>query len=155
MGPLRQDSSWQARDPDAFDHSHFTILWAEERVICPQGHSSQSWFSLHDPRGYDTLRVKFRISDCAGCPVRDQCTRSTTNGRTLTLASQERYDVIAEARAYQQTDAFKEQYAVRAGVEGTISQAASTLGLRQARYRGLQKTHLQSLLRQPLSTSSA
>jgi transposase len=37
----------------------------------------------------------------------------------------------------------RELYKVRAGVEGTISQAVRISGLRQARYRGLKKTHLQ------------
>ena len=35
------------------------------------------------------------------------------------------------------------QYATRAGIEGTISQGARAFGLRQARYRGLVKVHLQ------------
>ena len=37
----------------------------------------------------------------------------------------------------------KELYRVRAGVEGTTSQAVRGCGLRRARYRGLKKTHLQ------------
>jgi hypothetical protein len=32
---------------------------------------------------------------------------------------------------------------MRAGVEGTISQAVFALGMRRTRYRGLSKTHLQ------------
>lgn len=39
----------------------------------------------------------------------------------------------------------KTLYGQRAGIEGTISQAVSALGLRQARYRGLAKTHLQNV----------
>lgn len=39
----------------------------------------------------------------------------------------------------------KEAYNVRAGVEGTISQAAHVLGARRSRYRGIDKTHLQHL----------
>ena len=34
---------------------------------------------------------------------------------------------------------------MRAGVEGTISQGVRTFGLRQSRYWGLAKTHLQHL----------
>ena len=33
----------------------------------------------------------------------------------------------------------------RAGVEGTVSQGVRAFGLRQARYRGIAKTHLQHL----------
>ena len=39
----------------------------------------------------------------------------------------------------------RRQYQQRAGVEGTISQAVRGSGLRQARYHGLAKTHLQHL----------
>jgi transposase len=47
------------------------------------------------------------------------------------------------ARQRQATPDFAAQYARRAGIEGTISQGVRAFGLRQARYRGLRKTHLQ------------
>ena len=43
------------------------------------------------------------------------------------------------------SDAFKEIYRKRAGVEGTISQATRTSNLRQSCYIGLEKTHFQNL----------
>src|SRR5262245_19790759 len=46
------------------------------------------------------------------------------------------------ARERQQTDPFKACYKRRAGIEGTISQAAFALGMRRTRYRGHHKTHL-------------
>ena len=49
---------------------------------------------------------------------------------------------LRAARERQQTEAFKERYKRRAGIEGTMSQAAYALGMRRTRYRGLQKTHL-------------
>src|SRR5919201_1730476 len=44
------------------------------------------------------------------------------------------------------TAAFKQLYARRAGVEGTISQGVRACGLRRTRYRGLAKTHLGHVL---------
>lgn len=41
------------------------------------------------------------------------------------------------------SNAGRELYALRAGVEGTISQGVRALGLRRARYRGLARVHLQ------------
>jgi IS5 family transposase len=49
-------------------------------------------------------------------------------------------------RAEQATPAWRERYAHRAGVEGTIAQASRRSDLHQARYRGLAKTHLQHVL---------
>jgi transposase len=51
-----------------------------------------------------------------------------------------------EGRRYQKTQEFKERYAKRAGIEGTISQAVYAFGMRRCRYRGLAKTHLQHVL---------
>jgi len=66
--------------------------------------------------------------------------------RTLTLlAPQEHYEVQQLARQRQKTDEFRKQHAVRAGVEGTISQAAFALGVRRSRYRGRTKTHHQHI----------
>jgi transposase len=101
--------------------------------------------SYDDERGYDFFKIKFRKSDGAACPVRTRCTRSAINPRMLTVHTQAHSEALEAARQYQQTQEFKDRYALRAGVEGTIAQLAVALGLRQARYRGLAKTHLQSL----------
>jgi transposase len=53
---------------------------------------------------------------------------------------------LLKAREREKTDDFAEQYARRAGVEGTISQGVRAFGLRHARYLGLAKTHLQQVL---------
>src|SRR5512134_3027294 len=46
----------------------------------------------------------------------------------------------------QTTAEFKEQYAARAGIEGTLSQGVRAFDLRRSRYIGLAKTHLQHIL---------
>jgi len=45
----------------------------------------------------------------------------------------------------QHTEEFATHYARRAGIEGTLSQGVRAFGLRQARYRGRAKTHLQDV----------
>ncbi len=49
-------------------------------------------------------------------------------------------------RQEQQTQEFHQQYAKRAGIEGTLSQGVRGMGLRRARYDGLHKIHLQHVL---------
>jgi Transposase DDE domain len=51
----------------------------------------------------------------------------------LTLRPQAQYEAIQATRQLQSTQAFKEEYALRAGVEGTLSQGIRAFGLRQAR----------------------
>ncbi len=55
-------------------------------------------------------------------------------------------DALQAARHRQATQEFKTAYAARAGIEGTLSQGMRAFGLRQARYRGLEKVHLQQVL---------
>jgi hypothetical protein len=46
------------------------------------------------------------------------------------------------ARQRESTDAFKDTYRHRAGIEGTHSRGVRTMGLRRSRSLGLRKTHL-------------
>jgi hypothetical protein len=50
--------------------------------------------------------------------------------------------ILLAARQREDTDAFKDTYRHRAGVEGTHSQGTRVVGLRRSRYVGLPKTHL-------------
>ena len=142
LGPMRPDGSWQARDSQAYDLSKFTVDWVEETVICPQGKKSRYWKETTGSRGQPIIQVVYNEKECQACQARPLCTRSVSAPRYLTFHPREKLGALQAARDYQQTDEFKERYKKRAGVEGTISQAAFTLGMRRTRYRGLAKTHL-------------
>ena len=96
------------------------------------GHPSDSGKSL--------IKVKFSQSDCKVCPSRTSSTGTTR--RSLTLHPRAQMQALFAARQQESTDAFKETYRHRAGIEGTHSQAVRTMGLRRSRYIGLRKTHL-------------
>ena len=51
-------------------------------------------------------------------------------------------EALFAARQRENTEAFKDTYRHRAGIEGTHSQATRTMALRRSRYLGLRKTHL-------------
>jgi transposase len=51
-------------------------------------------------------------------------------------------EALLAARKREDTEAFKQTYRHRAGIEGTHSQGTRTMGLRRSRYFGLPKTHL-------------
>jgi transposase len=145
LGPMRQDQSWQAHDAQAFDISQFQIDWDQAIVLCPMGKQSRPWKPSKGPRGKPTFQVSFYRKDCATCCVRERCTRSATEARGLTLHPKAQHLALQAARERQQAEKFKEDYKRRAGIEGTISQAAFAFGMRRTRYRGLQKTHLHHL----------
>ena len=59
---------------------------------------------------------------------------------------QAHHEAIQAVRQRQETPEFKEQYALRSGVESSLSQGIRRCAVRQGRYRGLARTHLQPLL---------
>jgi transposase len=73
------------------------------------------------------------------------CTRSQRDGRNIQLRPQAQHQALQQARSEGTIDAFKQKYRTRLGVEGSISQAVRAFELRETRYRGLLKTHLQSI----------
>ena len=146
LGPVLPDTSWQAQDPEAHDLTRFRLNWKEEKAICPQGHASMSWNPTTDIHGKPIIKIHFSLKQCGPCGDKKICTSSKTHGRQLAVRPQAEHEAIQGRRQYQQTDAFREDYALRAGVEGVISQAAYALNGRRTRYRGLAKTHLQNLV---------
>ena len=137
--PMRTDHAWQSQIPNGYDLCRFQIDWKAQQDHCPQGKTSASWRGGHDKQGHPCIEVMFNTSDCAPCPARMLCTRSKRQRRKLTLRPQSEHELIQAARTYQQTQEFKDRYAVRAGVEGTVSQAASALDMRRSRYCGHSK----------------
>ena len=54
------------------------------------------------------------------------------------MPTRELHEIQSRNRLDQHTDAWKQRYAIRAGIEATLSQNVRTCGLRRTRYRGLQ-----------------
>ena len=102
-----------------------------------------SWVSGSDTKGNPRIEVTFNTSVCAPCQARLLCTKSKRKRCKITIRPQEEASLLQTVRAAQETEAFWERYATRAGIEGTISQAVIALNMRRSRYRGLTKTHLQ------------
>ena len=144
IGRVNENLSWQAKENKGFDVSCFTVDWENKRVTCPVGNISKSW----QERSYskeEFIEVRFDRKTCAACPRRNDCTHSGKNPRQLKLKTQPFHEALQTARLSQKTSEFKRLYAVRAGVEGTISQGIRAFDLRRSRYMGLAKTHLQHI----------
>jgi transposase len=141
VGPVPPNT---ATTPAAFALEQFTIRWDEQQAICPAGKASGSWRPDQDRHGNPIVQVTFRTSDCRPCPHHGACTRG--GHRTLTVRPQAEWHALQAARKRQTTQAFKQQYALRAGIEGTLSQGTRAFGLRRCRYRGAPKAHLQHVV---------
>ncbi|WP_329345417.1 IS1182 family transposase [Streptomyces sp. NBC_01352] len=145
-GPIRHDITWQGKAGDGFAIDGFLIDWDAHTAVCPQGHRSVRWKPHQQRSGYWQSDVFFDRQDCAACPVRSKCTRSATEPRKLSLAPRAEHDAIRARRQLQETKQWRQHYATRAGVEGTIAQGLRRCGLRKSRYTGLDKTCLQHVL---------
>ncbi|WP_404867862.1 IS1182 family transposase [Kitasatospora griseola] len=146
-GPLKAVTVPHARGEAAFGQDAFTIDWDNRRVTCPNGTTSTQWHQRRSEDGLPTVRVRFSPADCRTCPQLRQCVNSpTAQRREINLRPRDEYEALQQARALQRTDEWKDRYKIRAGVEGTVSQAVQACGLRRSRYRGLPKTSLQHQL---------
>lgn len=146
IGPVAINGSWQAKEAQGFDNTHFLIDWENQKVTCPQGNISKKWDVRQNKTGLDVVYARFDKKDCLACPVRSQCTRSAQSPRQILFHQQERHEAIQATRKRQTTKEFQDRYAKRAGIEGTISQGVRAFDLRVSRYLGREKTHLQHLL---------
>ncbi|MGH8132270.1 MAG: IS1182 family transposase [Steroidobacteraceae bacterium] len=145
LGPILADQSWQTRACGGFGVASFTIDWEGQQAICPRGKASAVWDPKQDSDGHDVISIRFAHADCVACPARPHCVHSP-RPRTLTIRPRAQYAALQTARQRQTTDEFKARYAIRAGVEGTISQGVRRCDLRRSRYLGLPKTRLHHLL---------
>ena len=62
------------------------------------------------------------------------------------MRPQAQHDALRERRAHEKTADFAAEYARRAGIEGTISEAVRAHGMRRTRYIGQLKTQLAHLM---------
>jgi transposase len=152
LGPVGADTTQAGRggtgQEPALAQAAFSIDWDARKATCPQGAASISWSDQRKPSGTPVARVHFALADCDPCPLRHQCTKAAHGkwGRSLTLLSREQHELLARQRTEQQTAEWKARYNIRAGVEGTISQAVRATRLRRTPYHGQPKTHLASVL---------
>lgn len=145
VGPVREDGSWQTRAAAGFGVACFAIDWEAKQATCPQGKTSVIWKPTMERQEIPVVNIRFAHIDCVACPERSQCV-SSSRSRALTIRDRPAYEAVAQARERQTTEAFKNTYAKRAGIEGTLSQGVRMGDLRRTRYIGLPKTRLLHLL---------
>jgi len=144
VSPLQRDTSWQAQENQGYALADFHIDYSAQTITCPQGKNNIYWKPKKDRWQQPIIRAAFSVKDCAPCSAHSRCTRQQR--RSLTLHLEDEHHFLTQARQEQQTQEWKNKYASRAGIEGTISTGVRTFGLRQCRYLGLAKSHLQHVL---------
>ncbi len=146
VGPPLASYSHQSQSGHGYGLEAFVLDWEAEQARCPQGHLNVNWRPGHDVSGDAVIRIRFDRATCWACEARALCTRAQDAPRQLTVRPQAQHVALQAARQRQETDEFKAQYALRAGVESTISQGVRRFDLRRSRYIGLARTQLQQTI---------
>lgn len=144
IGPVHPGGNWQSGVPGGITQDQFALDFQRQTARCPQGATASVWREHVESDGTRWTEVAFPKEVCAACAVRTRCTQATHRGRALRLA--EHYPFMRDARTYQPSAEFRQEYARRAGMEGTVSEAVRRHGARRSRYFGQPKTELQALL---------
>jgi len=135
--------------PGYFAKGDFKIDLEQGTVTCPAGQTTRKWKLKRVRTGTrgEVVAVKqfeFAAKQCRGCVHYRQCVSGKRGqGRTITLHPEE--ELMQQARAYQETAAFREDTRLRQTVEHRLARLVQ-LGIRQARYFGRAKTKWQLLL---------
>jgi len=135
--------------PGYYAKGDFVIDLEHDTVTCPAGQTTSQW-KLRRVRagrrgeGVAVKQYEFAAERCRVCPHYRQCVSGKHGqGRSVTLHPEE--GLLQEARAYQQTAAFREDVKLRQVVEHRLARLVQ-LGIRQARYFGRYKTKWQLLM---------
>jgi transposase len=134
---------------DQISKDAFEINLDEMSCTCPAGQTTPTvigWAPGKNRDGQKPSRQVFVFDAeiCAACALRPQCVKAKGGkGRTIQVHPQER--LLQEARALQQSPAFREYIHKRQVAEHRLARLVQ-LGIRQARYFGRRGTLFQLLM---------
>ncbi len=128
-GPTRQAVCWPAHVAGGCDVSPLVIHGDQQDATCPADHSSISWSPAIDNRDNAVITMTCSRTDGRPGRHRSQCTRAQRYPRrTITVRPRAPYDARKAARERQCTAPCAQDYARRAGSEGTRSYGSRACG---------------------------
>ncbi len=111
----------------------------ETGVTCPAG--NRTMISNHNEKN-GTTTFFFKKDDCQQCILKEQCTKQ--DRRTVTIGKHP--ELIKEAKEYNKTQEFKDDMKERAHIEPKHAEMKRFHGLARAKYWGLPKVNIQSII---------
>jgi hypothetical protein len=119
-------------DPDGIGLGHFELDLKKLRVLaCPEGQAPVRSRLGKDGR---TRNLRFDPERCAVCPLLEDCPAGRQSGR---LRVHPRDIATAYSRARDESAPFKQEYAIRAGIESVNAELKTAHGLGKVWTRGL------------------
>ncbi|HEV2348160.1 MAG TPA: transposase [Actinocrinis sp.] len=139
---LLGDSSRQTKTSNGYSRDGFTIDYDTHTATCSQGQTSAHWNPrVHD--GVEKIYIAFPQRAYWTCDAQPAYTSSKIRRRGITVYPREIHEQQQAARSAQSSKGWRADYQRRAGIEGTMNQAANTVGLRKAKYCGIKKVELE------------
>lgn len=129
------------RKPGTFGKFDFTYVDLHDYYVCPN--MKPLYYSNIDKNGYKQYRPE--KGSCVACPLKDKCLSPSTKIKVISRHLWQ--DYLDVALRNKRTDEGKELYRRRAEtVERSFADSKELHNLRYARYRGIKKVTMQSLL---------
>lgn len=110
--------------------------------ICPEGHAP-----VQVSKKKDRFTISFATETCSNCPRCNHCPVKLGKKDSSFIQYDERAGRLAQRRAYERTDEFKDKYRFRAGVEATMSQLDRRTGIKHLRVRGMRAVRFAATLK--------
>ncbi len=121
--------------------SDFHIEKSGKVVSCPQGHAP-----IHSKKKKTRYCAAFASAHCASCPNQAICP-AASGKKGFYLRFTEKQLRIALRRVEIETDAFKDLYRWRSGVEATMSEYDRRTGVKHLRVRGFKAVRFSAMLK--------
>jgi hypothetical protein len=130
-----------------FGSDAFTVNIPNRQATCPAG-KSQAECSRITETGIGATYYYFAWArtDCAACPLANQCLSKKRASPFRTLQVGEKHMLVQTRRSLCRTPEYQARMRRRSGIEGTNSELKRGLGIRRCRYRGRAKTNVQMQL---------
>jgi hypothetical protein len=118
------------KEKDGITLSDFEISEKGDLLSCPQGH-----IPIKTKKKKTRHTVAFNSHHCSSCPFQEACpAKQGTKYHYLRYTDKEMR--LAQRRAYEHTEGFKDRYRWRSGIEATMSQYDRRTGVKHLRVRG-------------------
>lgn len=121
--------------------SEFSFSDSGVVIACPEGHAPVT--TKHKKGRYT---AGFSHAHCSVCPLKATCPAKDGKNHRY-LHDDDKARRVALRRGYEHTDAFKEKYRWRSGIEATMSEYNRKTGVKRLRVRGFGAVRLCVLLK--------
>lgn len=119
----------------------FTLDTSDKVTACPAGLSP-----VRVKKKGERFTAMFSHDQCAGCDRKAACP-AKDGKRSRYLRYNSKAARLARRRALEKTEAFRDRYRYRAGVEGTMSEFDRRTGVKHLRVRGMKAVRLSVFLK--------